>query len=51
LLALDLGKPDESRQHVEEALKASQEIVSDLIRGSHGEATLGPGELAQGATE
>jgi hypothetical protein len=48
LLALDLGKADESREHVEGALKASQEIVSDLIRGDHGESALGPGELVTG---
>jgi hypothetical protein len=46
LLALDLGRVEESRQHVETALKASQEIVSDLIRGNDDEARLGPGELA-----
>ena len=51
LLALDLGKVQESREHVEGALKASQEIVSDLIRGDHGEAELGPGDLAVGGTE
>ncbi len=48
LLALDLGRVEESREHVEGALKASQAIVSDLIRGDHGEAVLGPGELADG---
>jgi hypothetical protein len=48
LLALDVGMSEESRHHVERALKASQEIVSDLIRGSDGETTLGPGELADG---
>ena len=48
LLALDVGMSEESRHHVERALRASQEMVSDLIRGSHGEATLGPGELADG---
>jgi hypothetical protein len=51
LLALDLGQVEESREHVEGALKASQEIISELIRGDHGEAELGPGELAVGGTE
>jgi hypothetical protein len=51
LLALDLGKVEESREHVDGALKASQEIVSDLIRGDHGEAALGPGELTDGGKE
>lgn len=46
LLALDLERVEESRQHVEIALKASQQIVSDLIRGSEDETRLGPGELA-----
>ena len=46
LLALDLQRVDESRHHVETALEASQQIVSDLIRGSDDEATLGPGALA-----
>jgi hypothetical protein len=46
LLALDLERVEESRQHVEAALKASQQIVSDLIRGSDEETSLGPGELA-----
>lgn len=48
LLALDLQRIDESRRHVESALKASQQIVSDLIRGSGDEARLGPGELTSG---
>lgn len=47
LLALDLDRSEESRHHVEAALKASQRIVSDLIRGSDDEARLGPGELAR----
>ena len=51
LLALDLGRVEESREHVVGALKASQGIVSDLIRGDHGEAVLGPGELAEGGKE
>jgi hypothetical protein len=45
LLALDLDRAEESRQHVEAALKASKQIVGDLIRGSDEEARLGPGEL------
>jgi hypothetical protein len=48
LLALDVGKAEESRRHVEGALKSSQEIVSELIRGSDGEVALGPGHLADG---
>jgi hypothetical protein len=48
LLALDVGKTEESRWHLEGALKSSQEIVTDLIRGSDGEVALGPGELADG---
>lgn len=51
LLALDLGRFEDSREHVERALKASQELISDLLRGDHGEAMLGPGELAEGGTE
>lgn len=51
LLALDLGRVEDSREHVERALKASQEIISELLRGDHGEATLGPGDLADGGTE
>ena len=51
LLALDLGRPNESRQYVEGALSASKQIISDLIRGSHGEAKLGPGELADGGRD
>ena len=51
LLALDLGRVEESREYVEGALKASQEIISDLIRGDHGEAELGPGELTVGGAD
>ena len=51
LLALDLGRVEESRAHLEGALKASQEIVSDLFRGGEGEPELGPGELARHTEE
>ena len=51
LSELDLGQVEKSREQVEGALHASKENISELIRGDHGEAELGPGELAVGGTE
>jgi hypothetical protein len=44
-LALDLHRPDESAAHLEEALIASRQIISDLTSAHTGERGLGPGDL------
>jgi hypothetical protein len=44
-LALDLNRPDESAAHLEEALVASRQIISDLTSAHTGERGLGPGDL------
>lgn len=44
-LALDLNRHDESAAHLEQALVASRQIISDLTSAHTGEPGLGAGDL------